>query len=182
MPITVGALRHRVIVQRLTDGKDAFGGLTQAWAQYAQRWARIAPLAGRERFLAAGTLEQAQGPTRIRIRALSGLTAKMRLLAPRESTTLNGAIDDVTTSLVVASAADFPISGPYRIRVGSELMEVTAGQGTTGWTVTRGVDGTTAASHGDAATVRHMVPHDITSIANMEERNREMELLVEEAK
>lgn len=62
-------------------------------------------------------------------------------------TTLNGTITSGATSLVVASASGFPGSGNYDIQIESEVMTVTAGQGTTTWTVTRGVNGSTAASH-----------------------------------
>ena len=45
------------------------------------------------------------------------------------------------------SATGFPGSGPYSIMIDSEQMSVTAGFGTTTWTVTRGTGGTTAATH-----------------------------------
>ena len=45
------------------------------------------------------------------------------------------------------SASGFPSSGNYNIMIDSEQMTVTAGQGTTTWTVTRGVGGTSAVSH-----------------------------------
>lgn len=50
-------------------------------------------------------------------------------------------------SIYVSSATGFPTSGNYTILVGSEQMTVTAGQGTPLWTVTRAVNGTTAAAH-----------------------------------
>lgn len=58
-----------------------------------------------------------------------------------------GGIDAAATSLTVASATGFPTAGNFTILVGAEAMTVTAGQGTTTWTVTRGVNGTTAAAH-----------------------------------
>jgi hypothetical protein len=58
-----------------------------------------------------------------------------------------------STSITVASAAAFPGSGNFNIQVDSEVMTVTAGQGTTTWTVTRGVNGSTAATHANGATV-----------------------------
>lgn len=64
------------------------------------------------------------------------------------TTTLNGAIDNVQTSVVVTSSTGFPSSGNFRIQVESELMLVTAVAGTT-WTVTRGAEATTAATHAD---------------------------------
>jgi hypothetical protein len=50
------------------------------------------------------------------------------------------------TSMNVASASGFPGSGNYNVQVDTEVMTVTAGQGTTTWTVTRGANGSTAIS------------------------------------
>jgi len=62
-------------------------------------------------------------------------------------TTLGSAINASQTTITVASASGFPASGSFRIRIDDEDMTVTGGQGTTTWTVTRGVNSTTAASH-----------------------------------
>ena len=55
------------------------------------------------------------------------------------------------TSMNVASASGFPGSGNYDVQVDTEVMTVTAGQGTTTWTVTRGANGSTAISTISAA-------------------------------
>jgi hypothetical protein len=73
------------------------------------------------------------------------------------ATTLNGDINDAVTSLVVASAASFPASANYRIIIGSEIMLVTAGAGTTTWTVTRGAESTTPTAHSSGAAVTHVL-------------------------
>src|SRR5215475_1430130 len=57
------------------------------------------------------------------------------------------------TSITVASAVGFPTSGNYYIRIDNEVLQVTGGQGTTTWTVSRGQLGTSAASHLSGATV-----------------------------
>lgn len=62
-------------------------------------------------------------------------------------TTLNGAITTGTTSVSVTSASGFPGSGTYYCQVGQEVVAITAGQGTTTWTVTRAQNGTTAVNH-----------------------------------
>ncbi len=63
------------------------------------------------------------------------------------STTLASAIvSSISTSIIVTSAAGFP-TAPFAIQIDSEILLVTAGFGTTTWTVTRGVQGTTAATH-----------------------------------
>jgi hypothetical protein len=57
------------------------------------------------------------------------------------------------TAITVASASGFPTSGSYYIRIDSEVLQVTGGQGTTTWTVARGQLGTAAAAHAVGATI-----------------------------
>jgi FtsP/CotA-like multicopper oxidase with cupredoxin domain len=57
------------------------------------------------------------------------------------------------TTLTVTSAAGFPASGSYYVRVDSEVMQVTGGQGTTTWTVARHQLGTSASTHAVGAVV-----------------------------
>ncbi len=63
------------------------------------------------------------------------------------NTTLAAGITATALSLTVTSAAGFPASGSFVILVEGELMEVTAGAGTTTWTVTRAFSGSAAAAH-----------------------------------
>ena len=72
----------------------------------------------------------------------------MEQFANNATTTLSGAIDNVQTSLTVTDESSFSPD---------ELMLVTAGAGTPNWTVTRGVEGTTAASHANGATVSQVL-------------------------
>jgi len=82
-------------------------------------------------------------------------------------TTLNGAINNSTTSLTVTSAAGFPTSGDFRIIIAAEggnkdeILLVTGVSGTT-FTVTRAYeaisDGTQVAqSHSNGATLAHVL-------------------------
>lgn len=84
-----------------------------------------------------------------------------------QATTLNGAIDAAVTAATVRDALGFPSSsafGPYRVLIDTEIVEVAAGHGTTSWSsMTRGADGTTAASHSDGATVS-LIPEAYASI------------------
>lgn len=74
-------------------------------------------------------------------------------------TTLTANVAAGATTITVASAAGFPSTAPYRIGVGTqtgagqEMMLVTAGAGTTTWTVTRALEDTTAISHSSGSTV-----------------------------
>ena len=73
------------------------------------------------------------------------------------TTTLNGGINASVTTIVVTSALGFPNPGPFRILIGNEQMQITAGFGTTSWTVIRGVDGTIGATHANLDAVTHNV-------------------------
>ncbi|MBL8794266.1 MAG: hypothetical protein JNM56_10190 [Planctomycetia bacterium] len=76
--------------------------------------------------------------------------------ANNAQTTLVGDINNSVTSITVASGSGFPASEQFRIRIDNELMLVTTGgSGSTTWTVTRGVEGTTATSHCGGALVTH---------------------------
>lgn len=91
-------------------------------------------------------------------------------------TLLDADINGVVTTLDVASAAAFPSSGQYRILIGSEYLLVTAGAGTTTWTVTRGVEGSTAAVHTAGAPIYGVLtaaaltrwPRSMTTLGDVE--------------
>jgi hypothetical protein len=73
-------------------------------------------------------------------------------------TTLNGAINNSVTAVTVHDVLGFATSAETDdlIQIDSEYMLVTAGMGTTSWTVTRAYAGSTAASHLDNATVTRL--------------------------
>lgn len=70
-------------------------------------------------------------------------------------TALNGAINNSVTTITVDSGAVFPSTGNFRIRIGDEIMIVTA-RSTNDLTVVRGQEGTAAASHSDDDAVTAM--------------------------
>lgn len=72
--------------------------------------------------------------------------------ANNAQSTLDGAINSSVTSLVVTDASSFPTNPQFRLKINDELLLVTAVAGTT-FTVTRGVEGTTAVAHADDDTV-----------------------------
>jgi Tfp pilus assembly protein PilX len=83
---------------------------------------------------------------------LTPATSYMCRVGPGANTTLSGAINASQTTLSVASASGFPTTA-FRIRIDDEQMNVTGGFGTNTWTVTRGANGTTAATHVTSQTV-----------------------------
>src|SRR5215831_2249058 len=64
---------------------------------------------------------------------------------------------DTSLTLNTGQGALFPTSGNFRILIESELMLVGAISGDTLSSITRGVEGTTAASHAAATQVAHVV-------------------------
>ena len=67
-------------------------------------------------------------------------------------TTLNGAIDNAVTSIVVADATAFPATGGFAIQIDNEQMIVTGKSGNT-LTVTRAANSTLANGHANGAVV-----------------------------
>ncbi|MFO0824982.1 MAG: hypothetical protein U0792_17985 [Gemmataceae bacterium] len=76
--------------------------------------------------------------------------------ANNAQTTLASSIIAGATSLTVTSATGFPSSPQFRIQIGNELLLVTAVAGAT-WTVTRGIESTTAAAHSAGDTVTQVL-------------------------
>ena len=61
------------------------------------------------------------------------------------TTTVTGGLMSTNTTLTVAGWSGFPASPEFRVTIGSEVLIVTAGAGTTTWTVQRGAGGTSPA-------------------------------------
>ncbi len=166
-----------VIVQSVTNTVDTRGGLPETWAQFAALAASVNPLSGTEKFISQRL--RGEVTAQIILPYQAGVNETMRVLTPREDTTAAAAINDSQTSITVASATGFPTGQNYRIKIDSELMEVTGGQGTTTWTVTRSVDGTSAAAHLSGATIEREGIYNILAVLNVRRGiNSVMQLLV----
>ena len=74
-------------------------------------------------------------------------------LANLIETTLASGINGAVTSLSVASATGMPSTGTFRINIEDEIIIVGARSGTTLSSLTRGAEGTTAASHSSGVAV-----------------------------
>jgi hypothetical protein len=82
-----------------------------------------------------------------------GLGQYSGTVANPQTTTLNGAINSSTTTIVLTSATNFPSTGTNFIKIGTEEMSYTGISTNTLTGVTRGVRNTTAASHSDGDTI-----------------------------
>lgn len=76
--------------------------------------------------------------------------------ANNPASTLNGAINNSVTTLVVTSATGFSTQPNFRLLIDSEYLLVTAVAGAS-FTVTRGIEGSTAASHSNGAAVTQLL-------------------------
>lgn len=72
-----GRLRHKIVIETVTEGRDAMGGITESWATHATVRASVEPLIGKEYFAAQAVTTANQ--VKFRIRYLSTVTTKMRI-------------------------------------------------------------------------------------------------------
>jgi prepilin-type N-terminal cleavage/methylation domain-containing protein len=79
------------------------------------------------------------------------------------TTSLAGSMTASTTTMTVASSAGFPTSNGFRVKVGYEIVRITAGAGTTSWTVQRGIDATVATTHSASAPIAVVQRVDVNS-------------------
>jgi hypothetical protein len=105
---------------------------------------------------------------------VSGASPNGPLSAPTggADTTLSANITSSATSMTVTADTNFPSSGNYYVAVDTgasfEIMQVTGGQGTTTWTVTRGVSGFQGGvAHSSGAAVYLMPVGDVAGISNI---------------
>ena len=84
--------------------------------------------------------------------------------ANNASTTLDGDITDVATTINVIDWTKFPLWGDFRVLIDSELILVTDAVNTAGvkgtWTVVRGIEGTTNVAHSSGAIATLLVTAD----------------------
>lgn len=88
-----GALRQRVTFQTATITQNSVGEPVNSWSNIGTVWARVEPLAGKERF--AAMQQQADVDYRITCRYSSTVAA----LAPEDRATWNGKTFDIKSVL-----------------------------------------------------------------------------------
>ena len=72
-----GTLRDYVTIQSLTTSQDAYGGVTETWADFASVWANVEYLTGNELWRAQQANSEARG--RVRIRHRNDIKPTMRI-------------------------------------------------------------------------------------------------------
>ncbi len=72
-----GPLRHRITIEAPVESQGSDGSTLTTWETFAEAWASIEPLIGREYF--AQQREQAAVSHKIRMRHRPGITHQMRV-------------------------------------------------------------------------------------------------------
>ena len=72
-----GKLRHKISIEKVNETINDAGEVTESWVEFANIWAQIMPLVGREYWSSRQVESEVTG--KIRIRYLPGVTPKMRI-------------------------------------------------------------------------------------------------------
>jgi len=72
-----GKLRHKIVIQSLSQSRDSYGGVSTTYATENTRWASIEPLQGRELFNAQQN--SADITIKITLRHYAGLSPTQRI-------------------------------------------------------------------------------------------------------
>ncbi len=79
MSYTAQELNTRIELKRLTTTRDEDGGVIEAWATFAEVFAKFEPLLGREYFAAATITSDAQA--KVTMRHMDGINVADRITA-----------------------------------------------------------------------------------------------------
>jgi SPP1 family predicted phage head-tail adaptor len=75
-----GQLRHRITIEQASDARDEYGEPVQSWTTYAQAWAAVEPISGREYWSANQDVAKANYRIRLRHDPALAITTAMRVL------------------------------------------------------------------------------------------------------
>ncbi len=181
--IVAGELRHLVTIQAKSVAAlpDSRGHPVRTWADAVTGvWAKIETPSGRKLELARQLVPTATHVVTMRYRTLDEENNRVAFFSG--NTTLNGSINASVTSITVASAIAIPVNSV--ILIGTEQMLVTAPAMPNGniLTVTRGYNGTSAATHASGLPVLRRRLFNIGNLEDVEERQNKLILTCTEVK
>ena len=175
--IRAGQLRHQVTVEVSTETQNARGEAVQAWAAERTLWVRIEPLLGRELVLAQQRVEDVTHRITMRYRDEMGIATGAQSASTLQDTTKTWALNEFAASRVVIAGGTG--AGQSRMIVSNTATTLAV---MPNWTTPP--DGTSTYQ------VRWLMPKkrinyqgrifNIQEILNIDEKNRELQLLVVE--
>ena len=97
-------LRHRVVIERLTDVQDPITGeMTQSWSIYDQRWAEYVANSVSQFIAASATQSEVKG--RFALRADDGIVPSMRIIHRGKRYEILGVMPDPDSGLEFITCA-----------------------------------------------------------------------------
>lgn len=88
-----GKLKHRITIQAATETRNDTGDVLKSWATFADRWASIEPLTGRE--LMKAQQVSSEVTHKVTIRYLAGVTPQHRILFGSRVFNINSVLDSM---------------------------------------------------------------------------------------
>lgn len=186
--MNAGELRQRVTIQEPNDTRDALGGLVAGWSDVATVWAKVEPVSGRE--IVEADAVEARITHRVVIRWRDGLRTDMRAVFVDHPTSFTADADtDILTWAgrtphdgemvwLSTSAADLP--APLAVKTDYYLRDSSGASCKLATTRTG-----SALNLTDAGTGTHYMGWrralNIVAVRNINQRDRMIELLCEEA-
>lgn len=83
-----GNKRHQITIQKVTVNQDDTGNEIESWSNFANIWADVRDISGREYFAAKQT--NAEVTTKVTIKYFPGINASMRILHGNRTLYLEG--------------------------------------------------------------------------------------------
>ncbi|RKG31490.1 phage head closure protein [Acinetobacter tianfuensis] len=97
MTQNAGELRHRIMVQHFTSGRDEDGyPIPEQWTDYVQLWAKVTHLSGKD--LIAAQASQSKVIARLKIRYREDIDTTMRVIYKGKTYAIDSqALEDTNT-------------------------------------------------------------------------------------
>ena len=173
-----GKMQCRYEVQGYSTGTPTASRVVpRIWTTLFTVWGgRTQGNAGTEFRRGGAVIEDGSEIVPLRYRA--GIRADHRLLRRRDGTVTTAAIDADDTTLALGVALQFDGGNYDFVKIGDEILRVTAGAGTTTLTVERGALETTPASHALGAAAVRVEKLEIVAVERADEQADELVLRV----
>ena len=172
----VGMMNDEVELLRPTRTKDSTGQEVLSWTKFQTLMAKVSPISGRE--LIQGLSAQSDITYRVNFPYYPAIEADTRVLVPTDWSTLSGGINDAVTSIPVTDYTQFSLkTNDFYAKIESEIIKITAGQGTSTFTGTRGQLGTSAAAHSSGVYIIPFILLEVKFVQNVNFARVETEIL-----
>jgi SPP1 family predicted phage head-tail adaptor len=104
--VRAGKHRHLVSIKKTVESRNSLGEVANTWVVYAQRWASITPLAGREYWAARQV--NAENTVKFTMRYCQGVTTKMVIVYDNRTFKIDSIINtnDANREMIVMTTEE----------------------------------------------------------------------------